>query len=144
MKMLQIRSDQRKILSRYYEARLISRLLAFLRKQPQFAVFTDAELRVSTQNAVLEARAYGMRSERSVARFALCALVFGPEFHRYERVQRFFAAEHLTPDERMSLVVELLSREEWEEAAHCSEDSLQRRISGKGCAPGAWPLDPRR
>ncbi|MDC0749145.1 hypothetical protein [Polyangium mundeleinium] len=122
--MLTLRRGQQKAFEPLVEDALVEGIFVFLRQCPDPEVhrLDDAHLRAAIRAGVAQGRAFGLTWQSSLGAFVGLSLVVGPRFHEHPAVRAVLSDESIPQDERIRLLGERLSDEEWEAAAECASE----------------------
>jgi len=116
--MLVIRDRQMARLDRFAEEEFITRLAAEIREShgEQVEDFDQAELHEIVRTGVARARRHGLTYEDTIETFVSWMFEFAPNFDEQEHIKEMLADERLEPDERIDLIAEAATEEDWEQA----------------------------
>jgi hypothetical protein len=76
----------------------------------------DDILREMAENGIIRARSHGLTWESSLTHFVALMFEIAPNFDEHPAVRRVLREPSVPADERMDLLTERVSEEEWEEA----------------------------
>ena len=118
--MFRLRNEHVESLRPQAEMAFVTRLVQYVRREfPEAVDHLVNELLIRrVQFGVLSAKHYGLRWEQDIALFVALMFEFAPDYDRNPHVQRILAHPNLNPDLKMSLVVDEISDEEWEQIEH--------------------------
>jgi hypothetical protein len=116
--MLVIRPEQMKRLEEYVEDNFIRSLALTVRDEHGDMVDhqNDDELRKLVRVAVARARRHGLMFESSISVFVGLMFEFAPNFDEQPSIRKILSDESLPPDDRIDVVLEVASEEDWAEA----------------------------
>ncbi len=123
--MLIIRPEQLQRLDEYAEEEFIKSLMANVREVHGELVedLDDKELYRFVKVAVARARSHGLTYESSIGAFVGLMFEFAPNFDEQPAIRKMLSDERLPPDDRIDLVVEAASEQDWTEAELLYDDN---------------------
>ena len=123
--MLIIRNEQIRQLDEIAEKEFIYNLTLSVREFHGDSVedLDDEELRKLVKIGVTRARRHGLTFEDTIGVFVGWMFEFAPNFDEQENIKKMLAEESLDPDDRIELIAEAASEEDWAEAEEMYDET---------------------
>ena len=123
--MLVIRDRQIERLNGFAEENFIDELTVDVRDLHGDLVggLSDEELRELVETGVARARRHGLTLEDTIGTFVSWMFEFAPNFDEQEKIKKMLAEESLAPDDRIDLVAEFTTEEDWAQAEALYDDA---------------------
>ena len=112
-----IRNEQIKTFEEQAEEDFVRKVKSLLNKHRRYVTenYTDEELDVMVRNGIKRARNHRIESELALFRFVDVMFGVAPNFDDHPMVKEFLAPHKSHPDERVALMVKLMTSMDWEE-----------------------------
>lgn len=133
--MLVIREEQMKVFDAAAEASFERRLAALVREiQPELVSELDEDdLLACVQAGIERARGHGLGGEQSIGIFVGWMLEIAPNFDEQPNIRRLLTYPGLEPEQRLELVEQLATEEDWDQAAEMyNEDAWDAETAEDG------------
>jgi hypothetical protein len=116
--MLIIRKQQMEVFKKAGEKKFVDELSQTARENHADAVedLSDEELKKYVEIGIARARGHGLLSEDAITAFVRLMFDIAPNFDEQTNIARMLKDERLEPDDRIELVLEAASEEDWAEA----------------------------
>ena len=114
--LFELRPEHVEALRPQAEAHFLRRLVEYIRRECSTAVegLSDEALAKRVESGVARARTYGITEHCGLATFVAFMFEFAPDFDKHPHVQRILTDPAIHPDDRVHVVADQVSDEEWE------------------------------
>jgi Domain of unknown function (DUF4123) len=125
-----LRLEQLAIFQPEVEQHFVNRLVQHLKQKHAIAIggLTDQALEQRIHAGLQRARRYGFREEATFAAFVGLMFEFAPNFDEHPRIQPILTDEDIAPDDRIDVLVEEATDEDWNEARNLSDPKAWDRV----------------
>lgn len=132
--MLIIRKRQMEVFKKAGEKNFVAELAQTVRENHAEAVedSSDEELKEYVRVGIARARGHGLVSEEAITAFVRLMFDIAPNFDEQTNIARMLKDERVEPDDRIELVLEAASEEDWAEAESLyDENAWEENRNGK-------------
>jgi hypothetical protein len=112
-----IRNEQIENLENHAEEDFVQKVKSLIKQHRRYVAesYRDDELDVMVRNGIKRARSHGIESELALFRFVDVMFGVAPNFDEHSMIKEFLAPGQSHPDERVAVMVNLMTAMDWEE-----------------------------